>query len=171
MQNDPSTLYKIEPLGHKHDRQGFSSGVNSLDRYFKLQAGQDARNKVAVTFVLLKDNQIAGYYSLSNTSIPLAEFPEALRKKLPKYSVIPATLIGRLARDERFKSKGIGEILLMDALNRSLLLSQQIASFAVIVDAENQNAQQFYLKYKFIPFADKQNRLYLPLVSIEKLVV
>ena len=161
--------FKIEQLARAHDRQNFHCGVENLDRYFKTQAGQDARNKVAVTFVLLKDNIIAGYYTLSNTSIPLSEFPEAIQKKLPKYPLVPATLIGRLARDIRFKSERLGEVLLVDALKRSLLLSREIASFAIVVDAENEHARQFYLRQKFIAFASCADKLYLPMATVEKL--
>src|ERR1700727_3080786 len=122
MQQSGLPQFRIESLARQHDRQNFNCGIESLDNYFKTQAGQDARNKVAVTFILLKDNIIAGYYTLSNTSIPLDEFPEAVQKKLPKYPLGSATLIGRLARELRYKKERIGEILLVDALKRSLLL-------------------------------------------------
>ena len=164
-----SPKFRIEQLGRQHDRQNFNCGIDSLDRYFHNQAGQDLRNKVAVTFLLLKEDIIAGYYTLSNTSILLSEFPAAVQKRLPKYPVIPDTLIGRLARDMQFRAEGIGEILLIDALKRSLLLSHQIASFATVVEAENTYALQFYLNYKFIQFASRTNHLYLPMSSIEKL--
>lgn len=169
MQESPLSKFKIEQLGQKHNRQDFRCGTESLDQYLHRQAGQDLRNKIAVTFVLLKENSIAGYYTLSNTSIALAELPQSTIKKLPKYPLVPATLIGRLARDLRFKKEGIGEILLIDALKRSLLLSRQIASFAVIVEAENEQAARFYLQYKFIRFADRTERLYLPMHTVEKL--
>ncbi len=114
MSDAESPIFRIEQLERQRDRQNFSCGIDSLDKYFHYQAEQDLRNRVAVTFLLLKGDCIAGYYTLSSTSIPLIDFPEAVQKKLPKYPVVPATLIGRLARDKRFKGEGIGEILLVD---------------------------------------------------------
>jgi hypothetical protein len=53
-----------------------------------------------------------------------------LQKKLPRYPRLPATLLGRLARDERFP--GTGHLLLMDALARAHRQSAQVASLAVV---------------------------------------
>ena len=88
----------MQHLQDKHDRANFVSGVTDLDHYFRLQAGQDAKLKVAAPFVLLDDQEIViGYYALSAYGIPLADLPVELVKKFPKYPVLPATLLGRLA--------------------------------------------------------------------------
>ncbi len=118
----------IEPLGSHHDRAAFSCGNEDLDRYFHRLASQDLKRKVAVPFVLIEPtaSNIAGFYTLSALSVRVGEFPESITRKLPKYPVMPATLLGRLAVDRRYRAKGYGGLLIMDALRRSLRQSLTI---------------------------------------------
>ena len=130
---------RVEALTAQHDRNSFASGVEPLDRYFRVQAGQDARKSLAAPFVLvLSDGIIAGYYTLSSTALQLAELQERIAGRLPRYPLVPATLLGRLAIDHRHQGKGYGRFLLADALYRSV--RSEIASFAVVVDAKNESA-------------------------------
>lgn len=112
---------------------------------------------------------IAGYYTLSAYSVGLDKIPEEIAKKLTRMSEVPATLIGRLARSTAYKGRGIGEILLMDALKRSLANSAHVASWAVVVDAKDENAIVFYKKYGFMEIPGFPNRLFLPMATIAKL--
>ena len=156
---------KVEPLGPAHDRSGFNSGVDALDRYLKTQAGQDARKFMAAPFVLvLPDGSVAGYYTLSSTSVNIAALPVETTHKLPRYPLIPATLLGRLAVDHRHQGKGYGRFLLADALYRSM--RSPIASFAVIVDAKDKPAFEFYQRESFIPYAGEPMRLFRPMADI-----
>ena len=165
------TRYRVEALGRQHDRSGFSCGSEPLDHYLRAQAGQDARKHVAAPFVLCEGegHTVLGFYTLSAISVDIGEWPETVAKKLPRYPVVPATLLGRLAIDRRFQGQGAGEYLLMDALHRSLQASRQVAALAVIVDAKDERAVTFYRRYEFIPFVDQPTRLFLPLSVIEKL--
>jgi GNAT superfamily N-acetyltransferase len=142
--------------------------VESLDRYFKLQAGQDVRKNMAATFVLvLPDGSVAGYYTLSATAIKLAELSPQIARKLPRYPLIPATLLGRLAVDRHHRGKGYGRFLLADALYRSL--RSEIASFAVIVDAKDEGAKSFYAREGFLVLPDQPMKLFRPMADIGKL--
>ena len=134
----------VEPLDTgRHERGGFRSGVEALDRYLQSQAGQDARRRVAAPFVLVLPPSLAviGYYTLSNASIHAAELPATVAKRLPRYPVMPATLLGRLAVDERHRGAGWGTLLLLNALRRSL--RSEIANMAVFVDAKGEPATAF----------------------------
>lgn len=167
-------LARIEPLADNHDRDTFSCGVESLDKYLRLHAGQDSKRSIAATFVMNTEEAsefILGYYSLSSTAIDPGELDASIRKKLPPHPLIPATLIGRLARHEKHKSSGIGEYLLLDALHRSYQHSKEIASFAVVVDAIDDRAHAWYAdKWGFIQFQMRRDRLYLPMKTIAKLM-
>ncbi len=165
---NPFNEYLIEPLG-KHDRATFSCGIDSLDRYLQQQASQDARKRVAAPFVLIEKSSgvIAGYYTLSATSIKFTELPIEINKKLPKYPVVPATLLGRLAVDQNHRQKRLGEALLMDALYRSL--QNEIATIAVVVDAKDDDARSFYEHYDFICFPDFSHSLFLMMETIAKI--
>ena len=164
----PRVDYRVEPLGAAHVRTGFSCGVEPLDRYFRTQAGQDARKRVAAPFVLvLADGTIAGYFTVSSTAIQTQELPPDIVRKLPRYPLIPATLLGRLAVDRRHRGKGYGRFLLADALYRSV--TSQIASFAIVVDAKDDDSRRFYERESFLPFPETPMRLFRPMADIAAL--
>ncbi len=162
--------FVIEPLGAKHDRAAFSCGVPILDSYLHKQAGQDFKKRAAVPFVATPDGKtIAGYYTLSQYAVSLDAVSDELAKKLPKYPEVPVTLLGRLAVSIAFRGRGLGELLLMDALYRSLLTSRQVASTAVVVDAKDDLAAGFYRKYGFVELPKVERRLLLPMGTVEQL--
>lgn len=149
----------IEVLDKKHNKNEFDCGKELLNNYLKNQAGQDIKRKISACFVLSESdtNLIQGYYTLSNNSIPLSDFSEKSQKKLPKsYTSIPTTLLGRLAIDIKSQGKGIGKILLIDALKRSYEIAKEIGSFAVVVDPIDEEAEKFYQKYGFIKLPDSE---------------
>lgn len=164
----PPFNYRISLLATEHHRSDFCSGTEAIDRYLREQASQDLRRYVATPFVLydIAAARVAGYYTLASTAIQLEDLPETMRKKLPRYPLVPAIVLGRLAVDERYQGQGLGAFLLVDALRRSLM--SEIAAAAVVVDAKNETAQAFYEYHRFIPFASQPQRLYLPMTLIAK---
>lgn len=165
------TVYRVEALSKQHNRSVFSCGKEALDEYLRVQAGQDVRKHVAAVFVLCEGpgESVRGYYTLSAVSVDVGAWPENIAKKLPRYPMVPATLLGRLAIDQAFQGKRAGEYLLLDALHRSLLASREVASVAVVVDAKDDEAAGFYQHYDFVPLLDPPNRLFLPMSTIAKL--
>jgi GNAT superfamily N-acetyltransferase len=161
----------VELLGKNHDRNDFDCGKDLLNNYLKSQAGQDVKRKLSACFVLAegKSNKIKGYYTLSNSSIPLHSLPESIQVKLPKsYKSIPITLLGRLAIDKKYQGQGIGKILLIDALRRSYQISYELGSFAVVVDPMDQAAERFYLKYDFVKLPDSE-KMFIPMKTLHYL--
>jgi ribosomal protein S18 acetylase RimI-like enzyme len=162
--------YRIERLADKHDRAAFSCGVEALDRYLQRQAGQDVSRHVAAAFVVTPDGKtIAGFYTLSAHVLNLGELPESLAKRLPRYPTVPATLLGRLAVSIDFRGQGIGELLLLDAFKRVLANTQEVGATALVVDAKDQRAREFYLRHDFIPLPSQPNRLFYTVKTMEKL--
>jgi len=163
--------YAIVPLERRHDRRAFSCGNNALDRYLHEQASQDVRRRVATVFVLTeaRGDAVIGYYTLTSGSVDLGEWPEALKKKLPLYPVVPVTLLGRLALDKRYQGKGLGEYLLMDALWRCSMAAREVASLAIIVDAIDDKAREFYEHYGFRVFPKQAERLFLHMQTIQEM--
>ncbi|HML95704.1 MAG TPA: GNAT family N-acetyltransferase [Thermodesulfobacteriota bacterium] len=162
--------FYIEHLD-SHDRSSFSCGVEELDIYLKTRASQDARKKVAAPFVVIDETNgtVAGFYTLSMKSVKLAELQPEAQKKLPRYPEVPAVLLGRMGIDVKYRGRGLGEIILFDALKRSYEHSGEIAAFAVVVDAKH-GAEGFYLRYGFVPFPDDKYQLFLPMKTIETLI-
>jgi len=156
---------RIEALNALHDRSMFNCGVEPLDRYFRIQAGQDARKNLAAPFVLLVGgSEVAGFYTLSSTSVQLRELPETTTRKLPRYPLVPATLLGRLAVDRRHRGRGYGRFLLADALYR--VVRSEIASIAVIVDAKDEQARHFYERESFLSLPDQPMKLFRPVADL-----
>lgn len=165
-----ASKYQIQPLNKNHNKEVFSCGVEELDQYIELRAGQDKRRCIAATYVLSERDSdlVVGYYTLSATSVELKDLPEKVVKRLPKYPIVSATLLGRLAVDEKYHGNRFGELLLVDALKRSLEISSNVASFSVITEAKNEAVVKFYQRYGFIQLPDYKQRLFLPMATIRQ---
>ncbi len=164
-------MFLTELLSKHHPKSKFSYGNEQLDNYLYRQASQDVKRKLAACFICIDDETslLKGYYTLSSNSIPSGQVPESFRKKLPpSYTTIPTTLLGRLAIDQNFQGKGLGKLLLIDALKRSYLTGEQIGSFAVIVDPIDDAANRFYLNYGFIQLPHSE-KLFLAMKTVKGL--
>lgn len=161
----------IVPLQKRHNRDAFSCGKPAIDKYLKEQVSQDIKRKTAVAFVLEgnSNTEIAGFYVLSSFSIHAGELPKVVAKKMPTKIPIPCTLLGQFAIDETLKNQGIGGWLLAHVLNEVLLASTKIASFALVVDAIDEEARAFWIHCGFISFPNTPGRLFLPIKTIKKL--
>jgi GNAT superfamily N-acetyltransferase len=158
----------VEPLNTTHDRPNFYCGVEMLDHYLQKQAKQDVKRHVSRVFIAAeadRPKKVVGYYTLSSLSVELNQLPEELSRKLPKHP-IPAVLIGRLAVDQSAQSKGVGKMLLADAVKRVLVVSDEIAIYAIVVDAINHDAQKFYKSFGFTLLNDDNHRMFLAIKSI-----
>jgi ribosomal protein S18 acetylase RimI-like enzyme len=148
-----------------HDRNQFNSGTPALDRYLREQASQDIRRRVSACFVALADeSRIAGYYTLASSSVPLDGLSEEQRRKLPRYGLVPAIRMGRLAVDVAFKGHGLGGALLVNAMRRAA--SAEIPAVVLVVDAKDEPAAAFYRHHGFTPLMESSLALYLPLASV-----
>ena len=165
-------VIKIEAFDSaKHYRTDFYCGQVSLDNYIRKQASQDVKRKVSTVFVLIDDIDpklnILGYYTLSSYTVEIENLDQSFAKNLPRYPQLPATLLGRLAIDYQHKGKGFGAVILFDALKKAIAVSKQVASLAVIAEALDDNAINFYMKYGFQKFNNNSMKLYLPMKAIE----
>jgi ribosomal protein S18 acetylase RimI-like enzyme len=158
----------FETLGANHDRAAFCSGDDALDQYFQTQVTQDIRRHVTNCFVVVEiaTGHVAAYYTLSAASIPLVDLPPDEIRRLPRYPILPAVRIGRLAVDRRFQRRGLGELMLMNAVH--LTIQDVAAAFALLVDAKNDVLAGFYRRHGFRPIAGKPRTLFLPLATAQK---
>lgn len=154
--------FKVEPLSSAHDRSRFVSGSAPLDRYLREQASQDIKRRIATCFVALdiQTQHIAGFYTLTATSVALDALSPELVRKLPRYPVVPAALLGRLAVATSAQGRGLGAALLADALLR--VARVEMGVYAMLVDAKDEAAQRFYEKHGFVLLAGDARRLVLP---------
>jgi GNAT superfamily N-acetyltransferase len=147
-----------------HDRQGFDCGVPALNEYIHRFAEQHRRRGISSVYVLTdpaRPELILGYYTLSAAEVDGQRLTEAERKKLPRYPV-PCFRMGRLACRSDQQGRGLGKLLVGCAVDRCLQARQQVAAYALVVDAKDDSATAFYLHFGFRPFVDAKRTLYLP---------
>lgn len=160
-------MYSVEALG-THERLSFSCGVPELDHYLHVQASQDARRKVAAAFVMVDPSRnVVGYYTLSSYAIRSSELPPDTARKLPKYPLIPATLLCRFAVSQVHQGQKLGRLLLMDALFRSWKNTVEVASVGVVAEAYNEVVRDFYLHHEFVPLLEHPRKLFIAMGTIQ----
>jgi ribosomal protein S18 acetylase RimI-like enzyme len=154
-----------------HNRKQFKCEEESLTEYLQKQVNQDIRKRLATCFVLADSkNNVIGYYTLTTESLGKETIPDKYKKGIPRNYNAPVILLGRLARHLDYKGKRIGEYLLIDALSRSLKLSNKsIGAMAVVTDPINKRARDFYKKYGFLELPSSK-KLFLPINVIAKIV-
>ena len=163
--------YAIRPLDKAVDTGGFRCGQPQLDDYLRRYAAQDQRRGVARVFVATPRpdaRHLAGFFSLSAGSVSCADLPQEMARKLPRYPV-PVALLGRLAVDQAFHGQGLGAILLSDACHKVVQASKVLAVAALVVDAKDAAAAEFYQHFGFLPLAGRPDRLLLPWTVLRKL--
>jgi GNAT superfamily N-acetyltransferase len=167
---NPAAPWVIEKLGRGHDRSAFDCGQAPLNDWLKLRAGQHAKKDLARTYVAVRQGQpaVLGYYAISTHRVSYEAIPPDQAKGLPKIDV-PVVLLGRLAVDGTAQRQGLGSLLLIDALRRAQHISEEVGIRAVEVDALDDAARQFYLRFGFVALADDRNHLFIPMPVIRRL--
>ena len=169
MRND---LFLIHPLDSEiHRRADFRCESAELETFLRTRARKEMEAGVSACFVLVPESdsgRIAGFYTLSAAEIEATALPESLAKRLPRYPAMPATLLGRLARDSEFRGHGIGDRLLFNALARAFSSSHEVGSLAVVTDPKDEKAADFYRAFHFLPL--NSGRMFLPMREVGQLL-
>lgn len=156
---------RIVALPSAFSRSHFQSGQTALDQYFKKQVSQDIRRRTTTCFIALgPQDELLGYYTLAAASINLSGLPSLYANKLPRYPSVPTVRLGRLAVDQRYQGQGWGGVLLVDAIQRAT--NVEIGAYAMIVDAKDQVAANFYAYHGFVGLQDMPLSLFLPLKGV-----
>ncbi len=156
-----------EPISKRHDRASFDCGEPVLNEFLRRHARQSHDKGAAKTFLAISDPKggVLGYYTLCPASLSYARVPEIIRKGLARHDV-PVFRLGRLAVDSTVQGKGLGGQLVLAAGRRSLLAAAEVGGVALLVDAKNQRAAEWYSSCGAIPLADAPLTLLLPLVTV-----
>jgi GNAT superfamily N-acetyltransferase len=159
--------WHVERLDRSHRRGEFCCGKAPLDEFLRTLVSQYEKRRLGRTYVAVRagDERVYGYYTLASGAVAFQNLPPDTARKLPRHPV-PVALLGRLAVDRAAQGQGLGEFLLMDALGRCLELSGRLGIFAVEVMALDPEAKEFYRKYGFVPLADDDLHLFLPMKTI-----
>ena len=159
---------QIEPLTSTHDRRNFSCGVDALDVYLRRFARQHAESNVSRTYVAAEAAAIQGFYSLAMSAIRKENLPPKHLSRFPNFP-LPVARLARLAVDTRYQRQGLGELLLADALQRCLRLSEEIGMIGVVVDAKDEKARGWYERYEFERLPDSPLTLWLQTAALSRI--
>lgn len=165
-------MLQISELSGRHDRESFDCGSPELNNYLRQVAGQHVRKSLARVYIAYEESRpesIVGFYALNGCEIRSDELPASLRRKYPRR--IPAVRLGRLAVARDYQGRGVGELLLFHSMWNVGRVDAIVGAVALLVDAKDEAARQFYLKYGFLEFPDRPLNLFLPTARVKEAVL
>jgi GNAT superfamily N-acetyltransferase len=139
---EAATFGAPEPLADRHDLATFACGEATLDDWLRRRARVNQASGVSRTYVLTRESQVAGYYALAAGAIAIAEAPGRVRRNMP--DPIPMAVLGRLAIDQAWQGRGLGRLLLRDAILRTRQAAETIGIRGLLVHALSPAAKRFY---------------------------
>lgn len=157
---------QIQALSSTHNCKGFDCGTPPLNEWLATMAGQQEKKYIARTFILVDvaaPETVLGFYTLAVSEVGHDAFPNP--KKYPKR--VPVARLGRFAIEESLQGKGFGEFLLLNALERVAEISLNAGIAAIVVDAKDMKAADYYRRYDFIASPDNLLQLLLPTKTVQ----
>lgn len=143
-----------EPLSEAHDVSRFSCGKPALDRWLQTRALSNQQKSFTAVMVVHEAGRVVGYYGLSPTAVVPAALPNpnrrgAIRTGQPP-NPVPCLLLGQLATDTGWAGRGIGTGLLKHALERCVAAARLVGGRALMVDALDAEAADFWRRRGFV---------------------
>jgi GNAT superfamily N-acetyltransferase len=162
-------MLQVSELTGRHDRASFDCGKPELNNYLRQIAGQHVRKSLARVYVACEEDdpgRIVAYYSLNGCELKADELPDPYPKKYP--GRIPAVRLGRLAVARANQGQRAGEQMLFHAMWNVVQVDAIIGAVLLLVDAKDEEARRFYLKYGFLPLPDRPLTLFLPIARVKQ---
>lgn len=164
-------MHKIELLAKSHDRDGFDCGIEPLNLFLKQTARQHAERGISRTYVLVDENAVApkpiiGFFALNLCQIKSEALSPEQSKKLP--GNVSGVRLGRLARAKQFKGQGIGDILMIAAMEKFIDVFNLAGGIGLFVDAKDQKAKEYYERFGFVSLPSNEFELFLPVKTIQE---
>jgi ribosomal protein S18 acetylase RimI-like enzyme len=169
----------VEPFdSERHDREGFSCGVDQVDNFFKRTANKLAKADNLRVFVMVAgDGAVIGFYALNAHAVSYMDLPPKFARTRPGHGNIPAAYISMIGVDQRFAGRGHGGDLLVDALKRITRAADALGISVVMLDvlddgdvAQVARRKTLYEGYGFEPLASNPLRLFLPVATVRNLI-
>lgn len=160
--------WREEPLARHHDRAAFDCGDADLNSYLKRYARQNHESGGAKCFVACPDDdasRVLGFYTLSPASLEHARTPSVVSRGLARYDV-PVFRLGRLATDRTVQGRGLGGALLLRAADRCMRVASEVGGVALLIDAKNDLAANWYETYGAVRLHDAPLSLVLPFAVV-----
>lgn len=154
-----------EPINEGHDVSSFACGKLPLDNWLKTRALANHQKGFSAVIVAHENRRVVGYYGLAPTAVVPNTMPRAIRTGQPP-NPVTCLLFGQLAIDLKWKDKGIGSGLIKHALERSVQAASLIGGRALIVNAIDAEAAEFWQRRGFVPSRDDPFTLFRSIDAI-----
>ncbi|MCR9060599.1 MAG: GNAT family N-acetyltransferase [Rhodobacteraceae bacterium] len=171
---DDTPSFDIEPFDpKKHDRAAFSCGVPQIDNYLKLTAKKGSKADIVRIWVVTdSDDTIVGFYGINMHAVAVDDMPAPYKRKAGKHGLLPAAFIAMIGVDQNHQDKGLGGVLVADALSRIARASDEIGTCVIMLDVFNDGDEKavarrksYYESFGFIPLPDQPLRLFMPIAT------
>jgi len=162
-------MLKIKALKKNHDRAEFDCGNDEINEYLRRTARQHLDKGMSRSFVIIDDDsptKIIGYYTLAACDIHVEKLPRRYSKKYPPRA--PAAKLARLAVSKTNQRQGFGTLMMVNAIERIILVSKNIGIIGFFVDAKNEEAKGYYEQFGFIPLPENPLELFLPIATLQR---
>lgn len=175
----PQPPYSIESFDpERHDRSGFSCGVDAVDNYFKKTANKLAEAGNVRLFVMVSSDQaLIGFYAINAHAVQYQDLPKRFARSRPRHGSISAAFIAMIGRDQRYSGAGFGGDLLVDALRRINQAADSLGIAVALLDVldcgdpvRTARRKALYESYGFQRLPSSPTRLFLPLNAIRELI-
>ncbi|AFZ34843.1 GCN5-related N-acetyltransferase [Stanieria cyanosphaera PCC 7437] len=161
----------IKLLDTSHNRDNFDCGSEALNRYLQQTARQHNTKGISRTFVLIDSEQpqtIIGFFTLALCEVHATQLPNKWSKKYS--ATIAGVKLARLAVAKTYQRQGIGEILMVEAMKRALIIADNAGVIGLFVDAKDEAAKEYYHRYDFVSLEDNPLKMFLPLATIREII-
>ena len=168
----------IEPLDPKvHNRSDFSCGVSRLDNFLKRSARKQQAGDFTRVWVLVagERSRLLGYYALNAHKLEVDQLPTSLARNAPSHGEVPAAYLSMIAVDRRHQGRGLGNLLLSDAVKRVTAVAAQIGLKAIVLDVIDDGGPEaaekrasFYRSMGFRTLPSRPDRMILSIETIRR---
>ncbi|WP_187968422.1 GNAT family N-acetyltransferase [Aquibium microcysteis] len=171
--------FRIEPFDpDRHDRTGFSCGIEQVDNYFRKTANKLAKaGNIRLYVMTASDGTVIGFYAINAHAVHYADLPKSYARTRPGHGQIPAAYISMIGRDKRYRGAGHGAHLLVDALKRIAMAADALGLAIVMLDVLDCGnpekvamRKRMYMGFGFTALASDPLRLFLPIATIRTLL-
>lgn len=164
-------MLQIEELDKHHNRKYFDCGESALNAFLQVLARQQQDKGISKTFILFDSDQpatIIGFFTLAACEVVSDDLPLPQAQKYPTRA--PGAKLARLAIDRRRQRQGYGQILMVEAMKKTLLVADQIGVIGFFVDAKNHDSRIYYEQFGFVSFPKQPLEMFLPLATLRQAV-
>ena len=160
-----------------HDRAAFRCGNEPIDNFLKRTARTHQQGDFTRVWVAVapRDAKILGYYAVNAHAVEGNDLPQALTGKATRHGAVPAAYLSMLGVDLSVRGRGLGKVLLADALKRIALISEQLGIAAMVLDILDDGDRAavarrwaFYESFGFTAFPSQPMRLFLPTRTVRE---